>query len=311
MTDGAAKPQADGKQPLLARMLSWLGASSTSAQTPAPGASPVARARRSEADAAPVIAPLDRMTVAQWLWGDGFIMPGDANYVLELVKPFGLSPAMSMLDLSAGLGGPARVIAQAFGTYVTGLERSVERAKRGMEISVAQNLSKRAAIGHYNPETVELRPNGFDCILGRGATYSVVEKERLLRVLFQGLKQRGQLLLNEFTVDPAHAERPELAAWIARETYPPVLWTINQYSDCLTSLGFETRVVEDVTAQYRSMIVTAWERMLTEVDIKAMARNHKMTIIDEAERWMHRLAALQCGALRVFRVYALANKPAR
>jgi len=59
MTDGAAKPQADGKQPLLARMLSWLGASSTSAQTPAPGASPVARARRSEADAAPVIAPLD------------------------------------------------------------------------------------------------------------------------------------------------------------------------------------------------------------------------------------------------------------
>ena len=148
------------------------------------------------------------MKVAQWLWGDGFIMPGGSDFVLELVKPFGLTPAMSMLDLSAGLGGPARAIAQASGTYVTGLERSAERAKLGMAMSTKVNLQKRAAIGQYNPETVELRPNGFDCILGRGATYNVAEKERLLRVLYQGMKQRGQLLLNEFTLDPAVGAKP-------------------------------------------------------------------------------------------------------
>jgi cyclopropane fatty-acyl-phospholipid synthase-like methyltransferase len=249
--------------------------------------------------------------VTQWLWGDGYVSPGGPEFVLDLVKPFGLTPAMSTLDLSAGLGGPARTIAQAFGTYVTGLERSPERAKRAMELSVAANLAKRASIVHYNPETLELRANSFDCVMGRGATYAVLEKERLLRVVHQGMKQRSQIVFTEFTVDPSVGEKPQLAAWMARESSPPSLWTIGQYTDCLASLGFDIRVCEEITQTYRSAIVAAWARMLNEVDLKAMAKQHRLTIIDEAELWMRRIAALESGALKVFRIYALLNKPAR
>jgi cyclopropane fatty-acyl-phospholipid synthase-like methyltransferase len=298
---GAAQPL-----PLLARMRAWVGWGK-----PAPPPAAPRPARDLTGELAPKIAPLDRMTVAQWLWGAGFTMPGGAEFVLELVKPFGLTPAMSMLDLSAGLGGPARAIAEAFGTYVTGLERSPERARQAMELSVKANLAKRAPVTVYDPETVELRPNGFDCILGRGATYTVVEKERLLRVLFQSLKQRGQLLLNEFTIDNGAGGREELEAWAARESYPPHLWTIEQYTACLSGLGFDVRVVEDITKLYKSLILAGWSRMIDEIDLKAMSRQHKLTIIDEAELWMKRLAALQSGSLRVYRIYALANKPTR
>jgi cyclopropane fatty-acyl-phospholipid synthase-like methyltransferase len=303
MADRATKPVAAKPPPFLGRVRTWLR------REPVPV--PVSSAGKPRADLEVVVAPLDRATVAQWLWGIGYIMPGDEQYVLELVKPFGLTPAMSMLDLSAGLGGPARAIAQAFGTYVTGLERSPERAKRGMDMSVTANLAKRATIAQYNPETIELRPHGFDCILGRGATYSVVEKERLLRVIFQGLKQRGQLLLNEFTVDTTASDRPELAAWMARESYPPALWTIEQYCDCLTSLGFDIRVVEDVTAHYRTMIIAGWARLLKAVDLKRMPRSHLRTVVNEAELWALRYAALQSGALHVYRLHALATSPAR
>ncbi len=290
MADRATKPLAASQKPLFARVRGWFGKPASTAAVPAP---PIERRR---ADLEVVVAPLDRTTVAQWLWGAGFVMPGDEHYVIELVKPFGLTPAMSMLDLSAGLGGPARAIAKAYGTYVTGLERSPERARRGMEMSTAANLAKRATIAQYNPENVELRAGGFDCILGRGATYSVVEKQRLLRVVFQGLKQRGQFLLNEFTVDPA---------------FPPALWTIDQYNDCLTSLGFDIRVVEDVTLGYRAMIVAGWVRLLAEFDLRAMARSHLRTVLDEAELWTLRGAALRSGALHVYRLHALANKPTR
>jgi cyclopropane fatty-acyl-phospholipid synthase-like methyltransferase len=308
MAQSAAKSAIGaGGKPLLVRLRAWLGLGAK----PPPVTVPRAARIRAEAAQEPASAPLSRMTVAQWLWGDGFVMPGDADFVLDLVKPFGLSPAMSMLDLSAGLGGPARVIAQAYGTYVTGLERSPERAKHGMEVSTTANLAKRAAIAHYDPESVELRANSFDCILGRGATYNVVEKERLLRVLYGGLKQRGQLVLNEFTVDPAAGKRPELASWAAKESFPPQLWTIAQYTDCLTSLGFDVRVIEDVTALYRNMIVAGWARLLKEVDLRAMSRKHRVTVVDEAELWMYRIGALESGALRVFKVYALVNKPAK
>ena len=234
-------------------------------------------------------------------------MPGDEQYVLDLVKPFGLTPAMSMLDLSAGLGGPARAIAQAFGTYVTGLERSPERARRGMEMSIAANLAKRATIAQFNPDTLELRPRSFDCILGRGSTSSVVEKERMLRVVCQGLKPRGQLLLNEFTVEHALDKRPELAAWIARESFPPALWTIGQYKDCLTSLGFDIRVVEDVTLQYRKMIVAGWARLINAVDLRTMPRSHLRIVVNEAELWALRIAVLESGALHVYRLHAIAK----
>jgi cyclopropane fatty-acyl-phospholipid synthase-like methyltransferase len=307
MADSATKPLAGNTRSVLARLRAWAGGLARPPVAPAPPP----RAMTAQPDRETVVAPLDRATIGQWLWGKGFVSPGDEQYVLEMVKPFGLTPAMSMLDLSAGLGGPARVIAKAFGTYVTGLERSPERAKRGMQMSVEANLAKRAMISQYNPETIELRPNSFDCILGRGSTYSIVEKERLFRVVYQGLKQRGQLLFNEFTVDPAFADRPELAAWMARESFPPALWSIEQYQDCLTSLGFDIRVVADVTAVYRSMIVAGWARMLKEVDLKAMARNHLITVINEAELWMLRIAALQSGALHVYRVHAILNKPSR
>jgi ubiquinone/menaquinone biosynthesis C-methylase UbiE len=309
MAERAIKPLAAHRSSALTRLRAWF---SRPARHPvAPAAVSPSSSGKSRAGAPVVLAPLDRATVAQWLWGPGYIMPGDEHYVLELVKPFGLTPAMSMLDLSAGLGGPARAIAQAYGTYVTGLERSPDRARRGMEMSVAANLGKKAVITQFNPESMELRANSFDCILGRGSTYSVVEKERMLRVVFQGLKPRGQFLLNEFTVDPTLGKRPELKAWMARETFPPVLWTIEQYNDCLTSLGFDIRVVEDVTPHYRMMIVAGWARLIKEVDLKTMARSHLQVVVNEAELWALRIAALESGAVRVYRLHALANKPSR
>jgi cyclopropane fatty-acyl-phospholipid synthase-like methyltransferase len=301
MADRAMKPLAESPSSALARLRAWFGGWAWRRVAPVP-ASPSGRLR-----APSVVAPLDRTTVAQWLWGVGFIMPGDEHYVIDLVKPCGLTPAMSMLDLSAGLGGPARAIAQAYGTYVTGLERSPERARRGMEMSVAANLAKRATIAQFNPETLELRPHSFDCIVGRGSTYSVVEKERMLRVVCQGLKPRGQFLLNEFTLEADQGKRPELAAWIAHETFPPVLWTIAQYKDCLSSLGFDIRVVEDITLQYRRMIVAGWMRLIKEVDLRTMARSHLRTVVNEAELWALRIAALESGALHVYRLHAIAK----
>ena len=303
MAERAPRTEAVAKKPLLARIKAWIGGGKATKALPA-----APRAQEKPAEE-PVYAPLSRTTVAQWLWGDGFLSPGDAAYVIDMVKPIGLTSAASVLDLSAGIGGAARVITQTFGAYVTGLERSPERAKLGQQMSVAANLAKRATITQYNPESVELRPNSFDCVIGRGATYNVVDKERLLRVVHQALKQRGHLLFNEFMLDPEVGERPEMAAWVARESYPPTLWTLRQYTDCLKSLGFDIRITTDLTGTYRAMIVTGWARMLEEVDLKAMPKPHRLVIIEEAELWMRRIAALQNGGLRVFRVYALLNKP--
>jgi SAM-dependent methyltransferase len=256
---------------------------------------------------APAVLPLDPLTVRQWLWGPGFHIPGNAEYVLKLVKPFAANPAMSMLDVAAGLGGPARAIAEAFGTYITGLERNPELARRGMELSIAAGMQRHAPISVIDPETFELRTGAFDCILARGATYMVQDKERFMRVLILGLKQRGQLLLTDHVVDPARAQRPELKLWSSLQPYPATLWTLQQYTDCFKSLGFDVRITEDITQDLKLQIVLGWDHLVQTIDIKALPRPHKLQIVSEAEHWVKTIIALDAGVVKAYRFYALAG----
>lgn len=266
--------------------------------------------REANADSAEpgaAIAPLNPLTIRQWLWGPGFATPGDAAYVLGLVKPFAANPAMSMLDVAAGLGGPARAIAEAFGTYITGLERDAELARLGMQMSTAAGMQKRAPVSPIDPETFELRAGAFDCILGRGATYMVQDKERFLRVLGLGIKPRGQLLLADFVADTAALDRPEFITWSALQPHPPRLWTLQQYTDCLKSLGFDLRITEDISEAYKMQIVLGWDRLVREVKLKALPRLHKLQVVDEAERWVKTIAAIEAGVVKPYRFYALAG----
>ena len=47
----------------------------------------------------------DRIQVVERLWGPGLHTPGGEEHVKTLVKPFGLNPTMTVLDLGAGLQG--------------------------------------------------------------------------------------------------------------------------------------------------------------------------------------------------------------
>jgi 16S rRNA C967 or C1407 C5-methylase (RsmB/RsmF family) len=82
------------------------------------------------------VAP-DPLAIRQRLYGRGSIIPGDAAWLLSLVEPFHLGASSAMLDLAAGLGGPARAIAQAFHARVTGIERDYDRARQANAMSSA------------------------------------------------------------------------------------------------------------------------------------------------------------------------------
>jgi SAM-dependent methyltransferase len=249
-------------------------------------------------------APPDPLTIRQWLWGPGFHTPGTAEDVLALTQPFGANASTRLLDVAAGLGGAARAIAAQSGAYVSALERDPDLARA---MSLAAGRQKQVPVGQMDPETLELRAGTFDGILGREATHLVLDKERLLRVLLLGLRPRGQLLLTEFVAEPALAGRPELAAWAALQPREPLLWSLRQYSDCFLSLGVELRVPEDISAAYKSQIVEGWGRLLRTVDLRSLPRGHRLAVVAEAERWMPTVAALDCGALRMYRFHMLAG----
>jgi SAM-dependent methyltransferase len=254
--------------------------------------------------------PPDPITIREWLWGPGNIIPGNGEHVLALAKPFGLTPAMSMLDAAAGLGGPARIIAEAFGTYVTALEADPELARRGNDMSVAKGMARRAPVTAYDPETFELRRGRFDAVLAREGTHAVKDKDRFLRMLIFGMKRGGGLVLTDFTAAPkAVGAAPALQRWLEQLPAATELWLAERYGERLQAAGFDVRIAEDITAAYRSQIVAGWDAFLHSGRLTAMPRRHLLAVIDEAERSMRLVRALESNALRMVRFEALAARP--
>jgi SAM-dependent methyltransferase len=270
-----------------------------------------AAARAIEAPPSAVATPLplelDPLTIKQWLYGRGYVIPGDASHVLKLVEPFELGSGSTMLDLAAGLGGPARAVAQAFHARVTGLERDPDLVRRGTALSTAQGLARLARFKTCDPESVELEPESFDCALGREASYMVVEKERYLRVVVQSLKPRGQLVLTDFVRDRAAQAHETVGAWAAVQPRRPVLWSLAQYTDCLKSLGFHLRAAEDMTASYRRQILAAWIALLRSNELRRLKPGQVATVLHEAEASLRAVAAFESGGLRYYRMEAIAH----
>ena len=49
---------------------------------------------------------------------------------------------MSILDLGAGLGGPARTLVEKLGLWITGREISAELARAEIDLSIAAGMAK-------------------------------------------------------------------------------------------------------------------------------------------------------------------------
>lgn len=244
-----------------------------------------------------------RIEVVELIWGPGFATPGGQDYIPQLVKPLGLNPAMSVLDLGAGLGGAARLMVEEYGTWVTGLEANKVLSDAGMDRSIMQGMSKQAPIGVFDPDTFELTKR-FDCIFSKESFYTIKDKTRLMHTVLKGLKPRGQLLFTDYVVDPANADESALQAWRASEPAPPTPWTIFDYKQIFAEMGMDVRIVEDITGQQKSMILEAWARFADVLKEKRADRDTLMEMFREAELWSRRVAAFDRG-LRVYRFYAL------
>jgi cyclopropane fatty-acyl-phospholipid synthase-like methyltransferase len=250
-------------------------------------------------------AASDPLVMRQRLYGRGYVIPGDAAWLLSLVQPLRLGASSALLDLAAGLGGPARAIAQAFHARVTGIERDHERARQANAMSSALGASHLVRVKACDPESVELGNAKFDGAIGREASYAVAEKERFLRVVAQALRPRGRLVLTDFVLDRSAGERPEFDGWRRHLAQRPALWTAAQYADCFKSVGYSLDRAEDISALYRRQIVAAWIGYLRAGEIRGQAAAQVDAVLAEAEASFRTVAALESGALKYYRFEAI------
>ncbi len=191
---------------------------------------------------------------AQLLWGDDQTGPGDAQWMVDSVRPFGLNAAKSVLDLSAGLGGVARAVASNFDTWVTGLEPSPLLAKLAMDRSKAMGVSKKAPIAHYDPEHFN-QAGSFDLVMADRLVHRVRDKEALIDRMGDCVKSKGGILMFDYVIDGTPGSWDNWNGWREEEPMEVYPWTGTRLADELTQRNLDLRITEDLTQLHRRQVV--------------------------------------------------------
>lgn len=248
---------------------------------------------------------LGRIDLVQQVWGEGLTGPGGKERILELVKPLALNPAMSLLELGAGLGGAARIVADHFGVWVTGFEADARLVEAGMAISTQAGFAKKAPVQSFDPEHFEAKPKSCDALFSKEFLFTVQDKDRLFRLFNTMLKDDGQILLTDYVLAEPGKSSPALDAWAKSEPAKPAPWALEDYVKVLTELKLDIRITEDITEDTRKLITEDWGRYMASVNHDGLDNASISAMVDEAELWTRRVKLLESGDLKVCRIHAL------
>ena len=259
--------QGGARAPWRARLKAWW--EGYELDEPWPPAEPTASAGdAAELEPAAPAAPPRRpkwmppeLEAVQQVWGEGFCGPGGADEVLALVEVLGLGREMSMLDLGAGLGGPARAMAKEHGVWISGMEPSPELARIGMELSTKAGMSKKVPITTYDPEKLELPPRKYDCVFAKETFYTIANKQRLIDHIRESLKLRAQLLFTDYLLSEPGLDTKVVRDWIVGEPAEAHPWSLVECLEALDERRFERAITPlDMSDDFNSLIVQGWDR---------------------------------------------------
>ncbi len=132
------------------------------------------------------------------VWGEGFMAPGGRGNVAKMVERLDLTDR-TVVDVGCGLGGPACVLAEDFGTRVVAIDLEEPLVERARARAREQGLADRVRF-----EVVESGPMPFedasvDVVVSAGAYTQTEDKLSAFRDCFRILKPGGSIRLYDWT----------------------------------------------------------------------------------------------------------------
>ncbi len=249
--------------------------------------------------------PSARLSVAEALWGEGFLFPGGLAETLRLAKPLGLSEASSLLLIGAGSGGAPRAIASEFGGWVTGYEANSRLADVANERNLRAGLGRRAQVEVWDPCAPKFPRRYFHHAMAieplRGAP-----PRPPLAAMAAALQYGGQLVLVETVADrPLDRADPTVATWTRLDHRPLDLPSEFDITNSLTSLGFDVRIAEDVSRRHMQHAIAGWRDAVQAMEGRRPTPRQLARIVREAELWLARFRLMRAGKLRLVRWHAI------
>jgi sarcosine/dimethylglycine N-methyltransferase len=179
---------------------------------------------------------------------------GGLGAVDVLGRLAGVVPTSRVLDLCAGLGGPARFLASRRRCRVVALELNAGRALGAARLTRLVRMQAEVRVVRGDATTLPFATGRFHACLSQEALLHIADKAAVLREVHRVLAPGGRLAFTDWVARPSlgDGERRRLHEWMAATT----LQTLDGYRALLGAAGFHAVTAEDLADEWRTILRT-------------------------------------------------------
>jgi ubiquinone/menaquinone biosynthesis C-methylase UbiE len=177
---------------------------------------------------------------------------GGLAAVDTLARLAGIGASTNVLDLCAGLGGPARFLASRRGCRVVAVELNAGRARGAARLTQLVRLQTRVRVVRGDATSLPFRRASFDACLSQEALLHIADKAAALREAHRVLRPGGRLVFTDWVARATlgDGERQRLKEWMAATT----LQTLASYRVLLGAAGFGAVTADDLAEEWRAVL---------------------------------------------------------
>ena len=204
--------------------------------------------------------------LARILLGDSF-HPGGPELTARLGELLELKHDEEVLDVAAGGGGSAILLARKFGCKVLGIDLGADQVALANQRAEAAGVAERVRFERGDAERLAGASGSFDAVICECAFCTFPDKDSAAREFARVLRSGGRTGLSDLTRSgPLPRELDGLLAWIAciADARPPA-----EYAGYLGNAGFQDLSVESHDEALAGMVREIQGKLLaTELMVK-------------------------------------------
>jgi ubiquinone/menaquinone biosynthesis C-methylase UbiE len=170
-----------------------------------------------------------------------------------------------VLDLCAGLAGPARYCAAERGALVTALELNPGRAAGAVQLNRLTGMETQVRVVRGDAQAPPFADAAFDAVLGQEAFVHVPDKPALIAQAFRVLAPGGRIAFTDWIAKPGLGQTDRAA--LRRDIAAVGIETIDSYRKHLESAGFAAVEAEDLSSEWGPILrdrLAMYERLREE-----------------------------------------------
>lgn len=164
----------------------------------------------------------------------------------------GLGRQSRVLDVGAGLGGPARYLAHTVGCHVTALE--LQREMHQLAASLTKRCQLNGRVTHVRGDalTYPLEVGGFDAAVSWMAVHHMPDRPRLLNHLMHAIRPGGHIYIEDLMLRDVSSREAFLD--MRRLLHAMTLTDAEDFAQELEDAGFEEIDLTDLSSSWATFV---------------------------------------------------------